>query len=90
MTESYSPTQIILTGISGGMVACVCSSRTRKHEYLLYCSFSVLILNTLNLIILEFSQFKELFHDSVQKQMSASREYNVLESPYGKCVDKTF
>lgn len=76
--------QIILTGISGGMAACVCTSRSRKHEYLLYCSFSVLILNTVNLIILEFGQFKELFHENVQRQMGTSKEYNVLESQYGK------
>lgn len=81
--------QIILTGISGGMVACVCSSRSRKHEYLLYCSFSVLILNTINLIILEFGQFKELFHENVQRQMSTSKEYNVLESQYGTFMCKT-
>lgn len=72
------------------MVACVCSSRTRKHEYLLYCSFSVLILNTLNLIILEFSQFKQLFNENVQKKMSMSREYDVLESQYGTLLLKQF
>lgn len=72
------------------MAACVCSSRSRKHEYLLYCSFSVLILNTLNLIILEFGQFKELFHENVQRQMSESKEYDVLESQYGKHSESEF
>lgn len=74
--------QVILTGIGGGMVACICTSSTKKHEFLLYCSISVLILNTINLIYLEFGQLKDLFGEHIQKQMSI--ENDLLDSQNGK------
>lgn len=77
----FVPVQVILTGIGGGMIACICASSSKKHEILLYCSVSVLILNTVNLIYLEFGQLKDLFSEHVQKQLG--KEYDVLESQNG-------
>lgn len=76
--------QVILTGIGGGMVACICSSSIKKHEFLLYCSISVLLLNTVHLIYLEFGQIKDLFADHVQ--MRLGKEYDVLESQNGNYI----
>lgn len=76
--------QVILTGISGGMVACVCASSPKKHEFLLYCSISVLVVNTINLIFLEFGQIKDLFVDG--DQINMGKEYEVLESVNGRLI----
>lgn len=76
--------QVILAGISGGMVASVCASTPKKHEFLLYCSISVLVVNTINLIFLEFGQIKDLFTDS--DQMHMGKEYEVLESANGRLI----
>lgn len=74
--------QAILCGISGSMVACVCPSTPRKHEFLLYCSLSILVLNLINLILLEFGQVRDIFNEHVQKLLS--KEYDLLESENGK------
>lgn len=73
--------QAILCGISGSMVACVCPSKPRKHEYLLYSSLSILVLNIINLILLEFGQVREIFNDQIQKIWS--KEFDLLESENG-------
>lgn len=73
--------QAILCGISGSMVACVCPSTPRKHEFLLYCSLSILILNIVNLILLEIGQVREIFNDHLKKALS--KEYDLLESENG-------
>lgn len=62
-------------------MACVCPSTPRKHEFLLYCSLSVLVLNLINLVLLEFGQVREVFNVHLQKIMS--KEYDVLESENG-------
>lgn len=74
--------QAILCGISGSMVACVCPSKPRKHEYMLYCSLSILVLNIINLILLEFGQVREIFNYQIQKIWS--KEFDLLESENGK------
>lgn len=71
-----------MCGISGSMVAFACPSTPRKHEFLLYCSLSVLILNLINLILLEFGQVREVFNEHIQKMLS--KEYDILESENGK------
>lgn len=63
------------------MVACVCPSTPRKHEFLLYCSLSILILNIVNLILLEIGQVREIFNEHLQKALS--KEYDLLESENG-------
>lgn len=63
------------------MVACVCPSTPRKHEFLLYCSLSILILNTINLILLEIGQVREIFSEHLQKALS--KEFDLLESENG-------
>lgn len=63
------------------MVACVCPSVPRKHEFLLYCSLSVLILNIINLILLEIGQVREIFNEHLQKALS--KEYDLLETENG-------
>lgn len=73
--------QGILCGISGSMVACACPSTPRKHEFLLYCSLSVLILNVINLVLLEIGQVREIFSEHLQKVLS--KEYSLLESEHG-------
>ncbi|XP_031620984.1 ras guanine nucleotide exchange factor Q-like [Contarinia nasturtii] len=74
----------ILCGISGSMVACVCPSTPRKHEFLLYCSLSILILNIVNLILLEIGQVREIFNEHLQKALS--KEYHLLESENGRFI----
>lgn len=74
--------QAILCGISGTMVACVCPSVPRKHEFLLYCSLSVLILNIINLILLEIGQVREIFNEHLQKALS-KQEYDFIQSENG-------
>lgn len=74
--------QAVLAGIGGGMAACVLPSRPRKHEFLLYCSISILILNIVNLIILEFGQVKDIFSEEIQKVWG--KEYDLLESENGR------
>lgn len=64
------------------MVACVCPSRPRKHEFLLYCAISVLILNIVNLIILEFGQVKDIFSEDIRQKWS--KEYDLLDSENGR------
>lgn len=73
--------QAILCGVSGSMVACVCASTPRKHEFLLYCSLSVLILNVINLVLLEIGQVREIFNEHLQKALS--KEYSLLETENG-------
>lgn len=80
---SDSP-QVILTGIGTGMVACLCTSAPRKHEFVLYCTVSVLILNALNLIFLEFGQLKHLFGEHVHSRLG--REFDVLDTATGRLI----
>lgn len=66
------------------MVACVSPSAPRKHEFLLYCSLSVLFLNVINVVLLEFGQIKEIFNENIQKALG--KEYDLLESESGKQI----
>lgn len=77
--------QAILCGISGSMVACACPSTPRKHEFLLYCSLSVLILNIINLVLLEIGQVHEIFSEHLRKALS--KEYSLLESEHGEYLN---
>lgn len=87
-TTKYELTfQAILCGICGSLIACACPSTPRKHEFLLYCSLSVLILNIINLILLEIGQVREIFNEHLQKVLS--KEYSLLESENGTFI-KTF
>lgn len=81
--------QAILCGISGTMVACVCPSVPRKHEFLLYCSLSVLILNIINLILLEIGQVREIFNEHLQKALS-KQEYDFIQSENGLYLIRQF
>lgn len=75
---------MILTGIGTGMVACICTPAPRKHEFLLYCTVSVLVLNVLNLIYLEFGQLRELFGEHVHERFG--REFDLLEAPTARLI----
>lgn len=70
------------------MVACVCPSTPRKHEFLLYCSLSILILNIINLILLEIGQVREIFNEHLQKALS--KEYDFIESENGLYLKSNF
>lgn len=72
--------QAILCGISGTMVAIYWISTPRKHEFLLYCSLSILILNIINLILLEIGQVREIFTDHLKKALSKEYEFLDLEN----------
>lgn len=63
------------------MVSCLCPTTPRKHEVILYGSVSVLILNTMNLIFLEFGQIRDLFGEHTKLRIG--KEYDVLESQNG-------
>ncbi|XP_055685796.1 uncharacterized protein LOC129791593 [Lutzomyia longipalpis] len=54
---------VVVIGICGVIVVCICTSSTRKYEILLYCSTSIIFLNTVNLILLEFGQIRDVFHE---------------------------
>lgn len=71
------------------MVACVCPSVPRKHEFLLYCSLSVLILNIINLILLEIGQVREIFNEHLQKALS-KQEYDFIQSENGLYLIRQF
>lgn len=64
------------------MVAYVCPSVPKKHEFLIYCSLSVLILNIVNLVSLEIGRAKEIFDDHLQKVLS--KEFDLLDEENGK------
>lgn len=81
LRDFFLTPQAILSGISGGMVAYVSPSAPRKHEFLLYCSLSVLILNIVNLVSLEIGRAREIFDDQLQKVLS--KEYDLLDSENG-------
>lgn len=74
--------QSILAGISGSMFACFCPSMPKKHEFILYCSLSILIFNVLNLISLEVGQTKEIFTNHLKKVMN--HEFEIFNSENGK------
>lgn len=71
-----------LCGISGGVVAIAYPSTPRKHEFLLYCSLSILVLNLINLILLECGQIRELLVENSDDVLS--KEFELLESENGE------
>lgn len=63
------------------MVAYVSPSTPRKHEFLLYCSLSVLVLNIINLVSLEIGRAREIFDDHLQKVLG--KEFDLLDVENG-------
>jgi len=68
------------------MVICICPSGIKKHEILLYCSVSILILNTINLVMLEFGQLKDIFNESYRNLITETIDYDLLSSQYGRMI----
>lgn len=79
---------VVVIGICGVIVVCICTSSIKKYEILLYCSTSIIFLNTVNLILLEFGQFREVFHDPGRPGTLRLREghFEFIPSESGRLI----
>lgn len=75
----------VLIGIFGLVAVCICVSNVKKYEALLYCSTGVIFLNTINLILLEFGQLKEIFSDQFKARLKDT-SYDLLPYEHGRLL----
>lgn len=75
----------LIIGVVGLIVLCVCLSNVRKYELILYCSTGVIFLNAINLVFLEFGQFKEVFSQQYRQGIKDT-SYDLLTHENGRMV----
>lgn len=57
----------VLVGVGGAVFSCVGDLTAVKHQILLYLTLSVIIVNSVNLVILELGEWRILMPDAVKK-----------------------
>ncbi|GAB0089988.1 hypothetical protein DMENIID0001_046180 [Sergentomyia squamirostris] len=80
---------VVVIGTCGVIVVCICTSSNKKYEILLYCSTSIIFLNTINLILLEFGHLHYVFHDHPRSSISDSDRdphFEFIPSEYGRLI----
>lgn len=75
----------VLLGVCGITVVCICLSNLKKYEILLYCSTGVIFLNTVNLILLEFGQIKDIFSDQFRLKIKDT-SFDFLPTDHGRLI----